>query len=119
MDWLIESRRIYIGDEDENDNAFLNSVKDWNPETRIMIASRKLAGYNPVYLTAEELSVGQICVDKNILQAYLKILNGSENLRISLPDSGLTVEQQVNCLIEMATDPYILASTYFGLDPWM
>lgn len=120
LDWVTESRRIFIGDDDEDHTAFPSSlVKDWNPETRIMIASRKLSGYNPAKLTEDELSVGQVCIDKTYLHAYLKILKGSDNLRSNLPESGLTIEQQVNCLIEIATDPYILASTYLGLDPWM
>ena len=45
--------------------------------------------------------------------------DSKENIRSQLPDSGLTVEQQVAALIDQATDPNILGRTYAGWEPWM
>ena len=36
--------------------------------------------------------------------------------RAALPDTGLTAEQQVDCLLELATDPYVLGLAYAGWD---
>lgn len=39
--------------------------------------------------------------------------------RAKLPASGLSVEQQVQCLIEQASDPNLLGRTWLGWEPWM
>lgn len=41
------------------------------------------------------------------------------NIRAREPESGLSVESQVACLIDHAMDPNILGRTYVGWDPWM
>ncbi|CAO1438484.1 unnamed protein product [Diamesa serratosioi] len=91
---------------------------DWNPETRIQFVKRKLNGANPMVLTSDELDIG-FQRGPEYLEAYKKILGGNaECQRQQLPEDGLSVEDQVTCLIEMATDPHILAVSYVGWDPW-
>ena len=41
------------------------------------------------------------------------------NIRAREQDSGLSVEVQVACLIDQATDPNILGRTYQGWEPWV
>lgn len=41
------------------------------------------------------------------------------NIRAQEPESGLSVESQVACLIDHAIDPNILGRTYDGWEPWM
>ena len=41
------------------------------------------------------------------------------NIRAREPESGLSVESQVACLIDQAMDPNILGRTYTGWEPWM
>ena len=41
------------------------------------------------------------------------------NQRAREPASGLSVETQVACLIDHATDPNILGRTYHGWESWM
>jgi len=42
-----------------------------------------------------------------------------DNIRASLPACGLTADQQVDCLIDLATDPNILGRSWVGWEPWM
>ena len=41
------------------------------------------------------------------------------DIRAKLPHKGLTVEQQVACLLNQATDPNILGRAWAGWEPWM
>ena len=52
---------------------------------------------------------------------YEKLLMGdrADNVRATLPSSGLTVDQQVDCLVDLATDPNILGRFWAGWEPWM
>lgn len=43
----------------------------------------------------------------------------SVNIRAREPENGLSVETQVDCLIDQATDANILGRTYQGWDPWV
>jgi DNA-dependent protein kinase catalytic subunit len=41
------------------------------------------------------------------------------DIRAKLPEKGLTVEQQVACLLNQATDANILGRTWVGWAPFM
>lgn len=41
------------------------------------------------------------------------------NVRARLPPSGLSVEDQVQCLLDQAMDPNILGRVWAGWEPWM
>jgi len=43
----------------------------------------------------------------------------ADNVRATLPSSGLTVDQQADCLVDLATDPNILGRFWAGWEPWM
>lgn len=52
---------------------------------------------------------------------YCRTLLGDpqHNIRARLPEDNLTTRQQVECLIDLATDYDVLAKTYVGWEPWM
>lgn len=41
------------------------------------------------------------------------------NIRAQLPDAGLTVEKQVDCLLDQAMDPNVLGRVWAGWESWM
>lgn len=55
------------------------------------------------------------------MAGYLALLNGHQqhNIRARLSENGLTVEEQVQCLIDMATDPALLGIQFHGFQPWI
>lgn len=98
----------------------------WYPKLKVNICKLKLNGINPAHITQEELRHGHsgnpalkdfICVargdaSRNCRTKYLE--------RTELPDKyNLTVEEQVDCLVDQATDANILGRTYIGWRPWV
>lgn len=72
-----------------------------------------------VYFVSEELKLG---FEKDL--AFLgmqSVALGTEehNIRAKLPAVGLSVEQQVDCLLDQAMDQNVLGRVYVGWDPWM
>ncbi|XP_022371315.1 DNA-dependent protein kinase catalytic subunit isoform X2 [Enhydra lutris kenyoni] len=93
--------------------------KNWYPRQKIHYAKRKLAGANPAVITCDELFLGH----EKVLAFgdYVAVARGSKdhNIRAQQPESGLSEEAQVKCLIDQATDPNILGRTWQGWEPWM
>lgn len=117
LDWLLRSKMKSVGNVD--DEVSLAS-SDWNPEARIAIVQRKLDGANPVKVIQDELSISQVAANAPLLEAYKKLASGEAgSFRSKASDDGLSVEDQVTSLIEMATDKAILALIYLGWDPWI
>ena len=54
----------------------------------------------------------------NYLKAFL-IGNKTSNIRARVGEKCASVEEQVDCLIDHATDPNILGRTYHGWEPWV
>ncbi|KAI5763568.1 PRKDC protein [Gulo gulo luscus] len=93
--------------------------KNWYPRQKIHYAKRKLAGANPAVITCDELFLGH---EKALAFGdYVAVARGSKdhNIRAQQPESGLSEEAQVKCLIDQATDPNILGRTWQGWEPWM
>jgi len=117
LDWLLSSKLKSVG------NAKGTTTSEWNPEKRIDIVKRKLNGANPTKILIEELSAGNIKSNKALYEAYQVIINGRDDSLRKKFENGpsgeiLTVEDQITCLTELATDKAILATTYIGWDAW-
>lgn len=41
------------------------------------------------------------------------------NIRAKLPAAGLSVEKQVDCLLDQAMDPNVLGRVWVGWEPWV
>uniref|UniRef100_A0A452TWS2 DNA-dependent protein kinase catalytic subunit n=1 Tax=Ursus maritimus TaxID=29073 RepID=A0A452TWS2_URSMA len=93
--------------------------ENWYPRQKIHYAKRKLAGANPAVITCDELFLGH---EKALaFRDYVAVARGSKdhNIRAQQPESGLSEEAQVKCLIDQATDPNILGRTWIGWEPWI
>lgn len=93
--------------------------KNWYPRQKIRYAKRKLTGANPAAITCDELLLGHEKVPA--FDDYVAVARGNKdhNIRAQEPESGLSEEAQVKCLIDQATDPNILGRTWEGWEPWM
>ncbi|XP_061568965.1 DNA-dependent protein kinase catalytic subunit [Cololabis saira] len=92
---------------------------NWYPRQKVNFAKRKLEGANPATITSEELKLG---FEKSpAFPGMQAVALGSEkhNIRAKLPVDGLTVEQQVDCLLDQAMDPNVLGRVWQGWEPWM
>lgn len=92
---------------------------NWYPLQKVNFARRKLEGANPAAITSDELRLG---FEKDTsFQGLQSVALGTKgvNVRAALPLEGLTVEQQVDCLLDQAMDPNILGRVWVGWEPWM
>ncbi|KAK5898290.1 hypothetical protein CgunFtcFv8_015721 [Champsocephalus gunnari] len=92
---------------------------NWYPLQKVNFARRKLEGANPAAITSEELKLG---FEKDASFPGLQsVALGSEehNIRARLPAAGLSVEKQVDCLLDQAMDPNVLGRVWQGWEPWM
>jgi len=91
----------------------------WYLEQKMNIARKKLEGYNPAYLTVQELKMGH--TGKPFLGAVCKIAMGDKNLSVRAQHEEVcgSVQAQVECLIDMATDPDILGRCWSGWHSWI
>ena len=114
-----QSSKIKILDS-QNEPEYMDggiNPGDWYPQEKISIIKQKLEGINPCYLTAKEMELGH--AEKPLFSEARLVLMGVpgrkryETLRICP-----TVQDQVECLLDQATDPSILGRAYVGWAPW-
>ncbi|XP_023573460.1 DNA-dependent protein kinase catalytic subunit [Octodon degus] len=93
--------------------------KNWYPRQKICYSKRKLAGANPAVITCDELLLGH--EESPAFGSYTAVARGSRehSVRAREPESGLSAEAQVRCLLDQAMDPNILGRTWEGWEPWM
>uniref|UniRef100_A0A4W5N3K6 DNA-dependent protein kinase catalytic subunit n=1 Tax=Hucho hucho TaxID=62062 RepID=A0A4W5N3K6_9TELE len=92
---------------------------NWYPLQKVNFARRKLEGANPATITSEELKLG---FEKDpAFKGMQSVALGSEehNVRARLGPDGLSVESQVDCLLDQAMDPNILGRVWVGWEPWI
>ncbi|XP_056289749.1 DNA-dependent protein kinase catalytic subunit-like [Pseudoliparis swirei] len=91
---------------------------NWYPLQKVNFARRKLEGANPAALTSEELKLG--FETDAAYQGMQSVALGAEehNIRARLPAAGLSVEKQVDCLLDQAMDPNVLGRVWEGWEPW-
>lgn len=95
-------------------------TKGW-AQLRLSTVSAKLQGGNSACLTMKDLESNAAAAKDATMMGYLRdvVMGPSDSLRRSLPESGLTAAQQVDVLVEQATDLNILGRTYQGWSPWL
>jgi DNA-dependent protein kinase catalytic subunit len=101
--------------EKDRDNGELKSKK-------LEIAKLKLNKANPAFVMQQELVNSKYAKAPKLLGKLIEIVRGmpvQENLRSSTADICESFTEQVNLLIEQATDQNILARTYIGWMPWI
>lgn len=58
--------------------------------------------------------------EADIVSAYTNLIRGrSTTYRHQSKKSIMTVEEQVKCLIDIATDSSILGASFIGFQPWL
>lgn len=75
--------------------------------------------YMLVYFVSEELKLG-FEKDAAFPGMQSAALGTQEhNIRAKLPAAGLSVEKQVDCLLDQAMDPNVLGRVWEGWEPWV
>ncbi|KAJ3157367.1 hypothetical protein HDU89_002781 [Geranomyces variabilis] len=96
------------------------SAPEWYSKQKLDIAKRKLDGDNPAHIMAQELEWGHGTATWFNAARDILLTTGSpsENHRAQAGPTCKTVKEQVECLIDQATDPNILGRMYIGWGSW-
>ncbi|XP_008549066.1 DNA-dependent protein kinase catalytic subunit [Microplitis demolitor] len=119
LNWSEHAQQLMEKIQDDHHVVDIN----WFPENKFDYISRKLNGEKPSEIVLKELK-NQHLDDKYYLR-YSKIVKGTDTesdklpARIRLQENNLTATEQVECLLEQATDLNILGRTYAGWSPWI
>jgi len=87
----------------------------WFPQKKIEIAKRKLNNTNPAYIMWNELMTSTH-EGKPYLPALKAVIMGDQNhnIRARVKEKCADIKEQVDCLVDQATDPNILGRTWAG-----
>ena len=97
----------------------------WNARRRVGRAQEKLSGANPADILESELreDAHPLVLKANCLKEVIKVARGDPRFnvraRIKPGTACDSVAHQVDCLIDLATDPNVLARQWFGLATWV
>ncbi|KYQ91591.1 DNA-dependent protein kinase subunit [Tieghemostelium lacteum] len=97
-----------------------DTKNEWFPKQKVSIAKKKLELYNPSAITLEELasSIHSGTAYEKPLEAIIKG-DPRHNIRSKVGKVCNSVKQQVDCLIDQATDPNILSRSWVGWGGWI
>ncbi|KAI8803070.1 hypothetical protein BJ742DRAFT_830456 [Cladochytrium replicatum] len=107
----------------------------WYPIQKLEIVRRKLDGDNPAYIVSEELRRGHEekpwCKNMQLValgttkqgstsrSSKQQASSVATTLRGRIGERCETTKEQVNCLVELATDPAVLLRAYLGWGPYI
>ncbi|ORX51884.1 hypothetical protein DM01DRAFT_1063713 [Hesseltinella vesiculosa] len=91
----------------------------WYPQEKLASAKKKLDGVNPAHIMKEELARGH--ASKSYFKHACAIVDGdpSINIRAKVGEQCQSTTEQVQCLIDLATDPNILGRTWVGWQSYL
>lgn len=91
------------------------SLEDMWYINKLAIVEKKLSGWNSAAIMEQEL-LKSVHADKHYLKDLIELVSGDSrrNIRSKLARSGLTISEQIDCLIDHACDPNILGRTWQG-----
>ncbi|XP_021932903.1 DNA-dependent protein kinase catalytic subunit-like isoform X3 [Zootermopsis nevadensis] len=112
IDWLEFASKHESLNKDTHEES-----QTWYPQQKLDLAKEKLEGANPVAITTEELKAG--FNKSEYLEKFLECVKGHNSVRAKMPSHNLSPEEQVDCLLDQATDPNVLGKTWVGWESWM
>jgi hypothetical protein len=101
----------------------LKSKESWEPRLRVASAIKKLKGTHPVSILIDDLSRHQIknmYNEKSTLTLIRKMLE--DVCQVPIPneeDKVVSVGEQIDTLISIATSPVVLVRQWQGLETWL
>lgn len=110
LDWLEHASKF------ENE---AEETHNWYPNIKVDQTKRKLEGVSSVKIIEEDLVGGR--KDPQYIQAYVKLVKGLPEFdkRTKFISDNLSIENQVDCLLDHATDDNLLGRMWEGWNAWV
>jgi DNA-dependent protein kinase catalytic subunit len=117
LDWKSNARKQ--AKAQKLDTETFSQEGSWYPKEKLKQAGKKLLGYNPAHIMRTDLKRGHESAP--MYGALERILMGDKKYskRARVGERCCSVEEQMACLIDHATDPNILGRTWQGWEPWV
>ncbi|KAJ8918257.1 hypothetical protein NQ315_014127 [Exocentrus adspersus] len=110
LDWLEHASKFENADE---------GMHNWYPNIKVNQTKRKLEGASSTKILVEDLVAGR--KDPKYIEAYVKLVRGVPEFdkRTKFTSDNLSVEDQIDCLLDHATDYNLLGRMWIGWMPWV
>jgi len=125
----MKRRRLIDGGLDTicraSQNEQVVAAHKWEPARKILLARKKLEGCNPMEIFNYDLDKNASLRSKDCVDVLKEIVTGEKSgaVRAAIKKrsgrSDLSVADQVDCLVDMATDSNILFRQWGGLTTWV
>ncbi|KAJ3105324.1 hypothetical protein HDU97_008221 [Phlyctochytrium planicorne] len=111
-----QAKQAYSQDSSFSSSSY--AVPDWYPQKKLEIAARKLNRENPIYITTDELAAGHEKKKffKNMRSAVMGETHGAKRSQVGKVCKSAA--EQVDCLIDLATDRDVLGRCWVGWSSW-
>ncbi|CAK8685319.1 unnamed protein product [Clavelina lepadiformis] len=119
VDWNRFAKKSRSMEVETHQRGSKVSDRIWFAQRKMRIVKNKLLGGNPSAITCDEIKHNFHV--SSFLKHYCSVANGdaSRNRRAMEPNNDLSVDVQVDCLIDQATDPNILGRMWRGWNSWL
>ncbi|CAH1962380.1 unnamed protein product [Acanthoscelides obtectus] len=108
VDWLEHSCSF--------DDGNVAQEATWFPQVKIEQARRKLLGEASTRITIEEIEANSALKYK---EAYINLVKSVRTVANVEEKNHLTVEEQIDCLLDQSTDYNLLGRMWTGWTPWI
>lgn len=110
LDWIENASR----------NGEAATGATWDPAQKLEQVKRKLNGAKSTDIMVEDLRAGHQA-RRNYMEAYINLVLGlpDHDARARFQDNILSAEDQIDCLIDHATDYNLLGRMFEGWTPWI
>jgi DNA-dependent protein kinase catalytic subunit len=119
LDWKVNARKQASAAKKNTGYSHESQEESWYPKEKVDQARKKLEGYNPAHVMKVDLNKGHGgSLESKCLESLL-MGDRHLNVRARVEVQCSSVEEQVACLIDQATDANILGRTWQGWEPWV
>lgn len=118
-DPLLSTMEVFVREPSLDWEKYAGAFKSSTGFTKVFQAQIKLEGINPVECIVYDLQANARI--KDTVDDYIKIVKGDPqfDVRARKKSESLSVEEQVDCLLDLATDRNALGRMYRGYCPWV
>ncbi|KAI9359803.1 hypothetical protein BD770DRAFT_319254 [Pilaira anomala] len=115
-DPLLDWKKAATAESKNQTDTVSSTHGAWYPQRKMNIVRRKLEGDNPAFIAATEIENGHS--NRSYCKDIVTLAKGDpeHDIRAKMGDSCKTTNDQVQCLIDLATDKCLLGVMYGG---WM
>ncbi|XP_066926532.1 DNA-dependent protein kinase catalytic subunit-like [Clytia hemisphaerica] len=125
LDWQKYALKLEARMKSSNEKGKTNV---WDPRFKVNVCKMKLSGINPAYIMSQDLEYGVFLNNKSLNRKVQAVAEGDphQNYRAAMlkatkdPSTHvLNVEEQVDCLVDLATDKNVIGRIFSGWSPWI